>query len=136
MKDIRRRLRIDSWSRLGGGALVVVVALASLAYFVRPQSDQRPAVDQPQIADPDDVYDPAAAGEPLPDGYHKVLGRDMIHPVYEPTFAGADEVDWPDNTDVIGVAGVTEAKAYPVSHLNFREMVIDEIEGIPILVSW
>lgn len=136
MKDIRRRLRIDSRSRLGAGALVVVVALATLAYIVRPRSAQDPAVSQPQIADPGDVYDPAAAGEPLPDGYRQLLRRDMIHPVYDPTFAEADEVDWPDNTDVIGVVGEREAKAYPVSHLNFREMVIDEIEGIPILVSW
>ncbi len=29
-----------------------------------------------------------------------------------------------------------EAKAYPVSVLRFREMINDELAGIPILVSW
>jgi len=136
MSELRRRLQTDSRPRLWAGALAAVVALATLAYVARPQSGQPTSADQAQIANPDDVYDPSAAGEPLPDGYQKLLGRDMIHPVYEPTFVEAHEVDWPDNTDVVGVAGVSEAKAYPVSHLNFREMVNDEIEGIPILVTW
>ena len=82
------------------------------------------------------MYDPVRADEPLPEGFRQVLGRDGIHPVYQPVFTDAAGVDWPDNTDVIGVAGVEEAKAYPISHLSFREMVIDDIEGIPILVSW
>ena len=29
-----------------------------------------------------------------------------------------------------------ESKAYPVGMLNCREMVIDELGGVPILVSW
>jgi hypothetical protein len=37
---------------------------------------------------------------------------------------------------VIGVAGTNSAKAYPVTHLNQREMVVDSLEGIPILVTW
>jgi len=37
---------------------------------------------------------------------------------------------------VIGIAIADEAKAYPVGVLRFREMVNDEISGIPILVSW
>jgi hypothetical protein len=37
---------------------------------------------------------------------------------------------------VIGVAAAETAKAYPVTHLNSREMVIDSLDGIPILVSW
>jgi hypothetical protein len=28
------------------------------------------------------------------------------------------------------------AKAYPVSVLEYREMVNDELKGIPILVTW
>jgi hypothetical protein len=34
------------------------------------------------------------------------------------------------------VSSGSEAKAYPVSFLNRREMVIDSINGIPILVTW
>ena len=95
-----------------------------------------PEAPSAELPDPGDVYDPVRAGESLPEGYRQVLGRDMIHPVYDPVFVAAEDVDWPDNTDVIGVAGVRVAKAYPVSHLSFREMVIDEVEGNPILVSW
>ena len=82
------------------------------------------------------VYDPEVAGEPLPQGYRQLLGRDQIEPVYEPEFTSADQVDWPPDSLVIGVAGSETAKAYPVTHLNQREMVIDHLEGMPILVSW
>ena len=131
MHQGRQPLRTRSaWFKLGL-ALIALMAVALLgSQFATPEARSD------ALADPGDVYDPVLAGEPLPDGYRQVLGRDMIHPVYEPVFVDAGEVDWPDNTDVIGVAGVEEAKAYPVSHLSFREMVIDEIEGDPILVSW
>ncbi len=85
---------------------------------------------------PDGVYNPVLAGEPLPDGYRVALRRDAILPVYNPEFAGASDVDWPEDMLVIGVAGEGTAKAYPVTHLNSREMVIDSLDGIPILVSW
>ena len=83
-----------------------------------------------------DVYNPVTAGEKLPDGFRQLLPRDAIAPVYDPTFVGASNVDWPASAQVIGVATDREAKAYPVSFLNRREMVIDELDGIPILVSW
>jgi len=41
-----------------------------------------------------------------------------------------------DDDLVMGVAIEGEAKAYPVSVLRFREMVDDELSGIPILVTW
>lgn len=88
------------------------------------------------LADPDAVYDPVKAGEELPRGYRPLLARDQIEPVYEPVFISAGRVDWPADSLVIGVAGAEEAKAYPVTHLNSREMVIDSLEGIPILVTW
>jgi len=37
---------------------------------------------------------------------------------------------------VMGAAVGDEAKAYPVSVLRFREMVNDELSGLPILVTW
>ena len=42
----------------------------------------------------------------------------------------------PVTTHVIGVTHGDEAKAYPVSFLNGRELVVDEIDKISILVSW
>lgn len=88
------------------------------------------------LADPGAVYNPIDAGEELPTGYRVGLARDQIAPVYEPEFTAAAGVDWPDDSLVIGVAGAERAKAYPVTHLNSREMVIDSLEGIPILVTW
>jgi len=88
------------------------------------------------LADPIEVYNPVTAGEATPRGYRQLLRRDAILPVYDPQFTSASEVDWPADTLVIGVAGAETAKAYPVTHLNSREMVIDSLDGIPILVSW
>jgi hypothetical protein len=136
MDESSQRLQTKTVWGMGSVALIVVAAVALFTFSDRPPADPEPSAAQVGVPDPLDVYDPVRAAEPLPEGFRQVLGRDMIHPVYDPVFADADEVDWPDNTDVIGVAGDQEAKAYPVSHLNFREMVIDDIEGIPILVSW
>ena len=82
------------------------------------------------------AYNPVTAGEPLPEGFRQLLPRDAIAPIYNPPFAAADQVDWSGDTQVIGVASGDEAKAYPISFLNRREMVIDEIAGDPILVTW
>jgi hypothetical protein len=82
------------------------------------------------------AYNPVLAGERLPADFRQILPRDAIKPIYDPTFARAGEVDWPDSTDVIGVEIDGEAKAYPVDHLNGHELVVDELNGIPILVSW
>ena len=80
-------------------------------------------------------YDPIQAGE-VPPGYYQSVPRGVIRAVYEPEFVAADRVRWPDATLVIGVAHQGSAKAYPVSFLNFREMVNDAIGDWPILVSW
>jgi len=87
-------------------------------------------------ADPADVYNPVLAGERLPSGFRQLLPRDAIAPVYDPTFVPAGAVTWTPEAQVIGVAMGSEAKAYPVSFLNGREMVVDEFDGIPILVTW
>ena len=86
--------------------------------------------------DPAGVYNPVLAGEPLPDGFRQILPRDAIAPVYEPEFVDGRDIGWPGDAQVIGVSSGGEAKAYPVSFLNGREMVVDEIDGIPILVTW
>ena len=116
------------------GLLMVAALFVALAFAGpnRPEQTETLGV----LADPDEVYNPVDAGEPTPSGYRQVLQRDSILPVYDPVFTSADQVDWPDDSLVIGVAGAETAKAYPVTHLNSREMVIDSLDGIPILVSW
>lgn len=120
--------------------LLLAVAAALVIVGTRTEPSSEPALESASApivpADPIAVYDPVEAGEELPRGYRPLLGRDQIAPVYNPEFTGSGEVDWPRESLVIGVAGAETAKAYPVTHLNSREMVIDSLEGIPILVTW
>ncbi len=83
-----------------------------------------------------DAYNPVTAGETLPHGFRQLLPRDAIKPIYDPSFVVGELAGWPGDAEVIGVATEGRAKAYPISFLNGREMVLDEIGGDPILVSW
>lgn len=88
------------------------------------------------VPDPNSVYDPVRGGEPLPEGFRQLLGRDDIAPVYDPAFVTAAGVDWPEDSLVIGVDLEGQARAYPVGFLNRREIVNDNHRGIPTLVTW
>ena len=70
--------------------------------------------------------------------FNQLLPFDGIRPVYDPDFATPDDVDslLRDDELVLGMNLGDEAKAYPISVLRFREMVNDEIAGIPTLVTW
>ena len=48
----------------------------------------------------------------------------------------AEEAPLDDDELVLGVSIEDEAKAYPITVLNRREMVNDEMAGIPTLVTW
>jgi hypothetical protein len=65
-----------------------------------------------------------------------LLPYDGIRPVYNPEFVEASESPLSEDELIMGVAIQGEAKAYPVSVLRFREMVDDELGGLPILVTW
>ena len=64
--------------------------------------------------------------------------RDAISPFYEGVYDPAAEGDWLEAGDlVLGyVAPSGQAYAYPHKILNFHELVNDEIDGIPVLVSY
>lgn len=68
--------------------------------------------------------------------FPQMLPYDAIMPVYEPEFAPAQDAPLIEEELVIGVSIDGEAKAYPISVLRVREMVDDELAGIPILVTW
>jgi len=68
--------------------------------------------------------------------WSQLLSRDAILPIYDPAFVRADEATYDDSELVMGVVIGEEAKAYPVGPLNSREMVNDELAGIPILVTF
>lgn len=89
-----------------------------------------------KVPDPSTVYDPVSAGESLPAGFIQLLARDEIPPIYAPRFVPASSDPYPDDTLVLGVALENEAHAYPIDVLNWREIVVDEVGGMPILSTW
>jgi hypothetical protein len=113
--------------------LLTLVFVGGVLVLSDPQElEPRPLT----LANPDLTYDPLGAGEDLPAGYRQLLDRDQIAPIYNPEFTTPDHVDWPREMLVIGIVIDDSSKAYPVTPLNQREMVIDSLEGIPILVTW
>lgn len=91
---------------------------------------------------PDTEIPPSAAPTPTDEhdsldfAFVPLLPKDGIRPIYEPIFVQAPESPLDDEELVMGVAIGGESKAYPVSVLRFREMVDDELGGLPILVTW
>jgi hypothetical protein len=125
---------------IGPGLVIVIVAgIALVVWFLTSQGGSpRPdaVAGLGALADPSATYDPVKAGEETPRGFRQLLARDRIAPIYDPTFVSAEAIDWPDDALVIGIEIDGDARAYPVGHLNSREMVIDSIAGIPVLVTW
>lgn len=70
------------------------------------------------------------------DVLYQLLDRDDIYPVYEPAVATAEDAELGSNDLVIGLSISGESRAYPIRALRFREMVNDELGGVPILVTW
>jgi len=113
----------------------VCLVVADRSLSLKEQSDA-PISSYISITPPLRAYDPVTAGEALPDGYRHVLLRDAIFPVYEPAFRTVAETEWRDAELVIGIEIDGQAKAYPIEFLNRREIVNDELAGVPILVTW
>ena len=103
----------------------------------RPGGGDRPPLPTPTPLPPVTVPEISAREQQfLMQGYRWLIPFDGIRPVYAPRFTNAEKADLAPEELVIGIAVDGEAKAYPVSVLRFREMVNDEIAGIPILVTW
>ncbi len=85
---------------------------------------------------PDAYFNPGPVDPELPDGWYQPVPRGFIDAIEEPNFIEASEVDWTATTDVIGLVIDGDARAYPVSVLTTREMVLDEVGGVPVLVTW
>ncbi len=82
------------------------------------------------------LYNPVRSGEPTPKNFRQLLPRDAILPIYDPEFVPAPDVDWHDKSLVIGLTIDGDARAYPVSFLNRREIVNDHVGKTPVLVTW
>ena len=128
----RDRLRI--WIAVAIAAVAAVMLLPGvLLRLAEPQGNEGTPLDVP---DPDAVYDPVRAGEPPPEDFREIVARDRIKPIYAPRFVAASQSDWPDDALVLGVEINGDARAYPISVLNWREMVLDRVGGVPILATW
>ena len=125
---MRRRLGIAGSVALGV-TLVVLGALA-LAWALR-SSAEAPEASRP----PADLPDPHERMM-FDSAYDQRLSRDAIPPIYTPQFVAAAEAPLQPDELVIGLVIDGEARAFPVTTLNRREMVNDVVGGTPVLVTW
>ena len=125
-----------SESRITLGVIAAAALFVALFVGVLVSSEPQEEAQSRLLASPQLTYNPVTAGDELPAGFRQLLDRDQIAPIYNPEFTTPANVDWPDEMLVIGLAIDDAAKAYPVTPLNQREMVIDSLEGIPVLVTW
>lgn len=70
----------------------------------------------------------------LPQG--NTIPIDAIPPIYDPQFVASEESELVDDELVMGVSVNGDSRAYPVGMMRFREMVNDEVGGVPLLVTW
>ena len=68
--------------------------------------------------------------------FRQVVTPDGIPPIYNPVLVLADTAPLDDQDLVLGVEIGGDSRAYPVGTMNGREMVNDQVGGVPILVSW
>ena len=63
--------------------------------------------------------------------------RDVIAPIDQPVYGGAGALSWLEDDDlVLGYWAGDAAFAYPVNVLNYRELVTDDIGGVPVLITY
>jgi hypothetical protein len=122
--------------------LLLTILLTACAPAVQPSQIQEVANPPEQERTTDLDVTPSASqinkriDDPNEYNFSQLLPWDGILPVYDPKFVRAEEAPLADDELVIGIALGEEAKAYPITVLRFREMVNDEMDGIPILVTW
>lgn len=98
-----------------------------------PQSEQSSSTDRAKLPQLDNDTFVQDENQYL---INPLIPRDGIRPIYNPEFATAEEATYFEDELVIGVEINGEAKAYPITLLNSREMVNDELGGTPILITW
>lgn len=63
--------------------------------------------------------------------------RDGIPSIDQPVFSSAEEfVEYPDVIDVLGVYYNGVAKAYPIKIMDWHEVVNDEFDGKPVVITY
>ena len=129
--------------------LLRLTILLSACAVVSQEDGARPTISSPSkvvLTTPSEIQDRALdidegqqnrrVDDPNDYFFSQLLPFDGIRPVYDPQFVEAADSPLQDDELVLGVAWDGEAKAYPITVLQFREMVNDELAGIPTLVTW
>ena len=127
--------------------LMLFFLLTACSAALEPEGANTPVPSSTTTQAEDEAASPAKAASSagvrnrrveLEDDYNFAfsLGFDSITPIYSPEFLPAADAALDDQELVLGIAWEGEAKAYPISVLRFREMVDDELAGIPTLVTW
>lgn len=86
-----------------------------------------------------DTFNPANRAVPLDQASPELIERliDAIPPIHAPRYEPALEADWLREDDmVIGYASRGQAWAYPIRILNFHEIVNENLDGEPVLISY
>ncbi len=103
-----------------------------------------PAVDTTQHSVPlgqiyFDTFNPANRAVPLDQASPELIDRllDAIPPIHSPKYEAASTADWLSEEDmVMGYVSGGQAWAYPIRILNFHEIVNDNLDGEPVLISY
>ena len=64
------------------------------------------------------------------------FGADAIEPIYDPKFVTASEARLHPDELVLGLSVNGDSRAYPIWIMNLREIVNDNVGGVPVLVTW
>ncbi|MCA9753088.1 MAG: DUF3179 domain-containing protein, partial [Gemmatimonadetes bacterium] len=64
------------------------------------------------------------------------VSRDDFVPIRDPLHARADETDLAPEEPVLIVRGETEVRAWPLVWLLERELVVDEVDGVPVVATF
>lgn len=76
---------------------------------------------------------------PLPEAEPELVARllNAIPPIDVPNFGSVDEADWlEEDALVLGYADQAQAWAFPLSILNYHELVNTTLAGRPVLISY
>lgn len=63
-------------------------------------------------------------------------GKDGIPALTNPAFVSLDQASLPEQEPVISVEVNTEARLYPLRYLTWHEIVNDEIQGVPVAITF
>lgn len=119
----RRRLSVRHWIATGVAMVAIGLAWPHVTRYVRSR---------------DLPTDEAIQRQLLVSSQGMARPRDFFRTIDNPRFHSAADARgaMSDDEVVLGIASADGGRAYPINYLNDHEMVRDELDGQPILVTW